>query len=56
MSNGLALPADVWDSLPPEVRALIEALRADVGELQLQLRTLQQRVQDLQARLNADSH
>jgi transposase len=55
MSAGPPLPADVWIRLPPEARALVEALRADVGELQGQVRALRQQVEELQARLNQNS-
>lgn len=55
MSNGLPLPADVWDSLPPEARALIQALRAEVVGLQAQLLALQQQVRELQGRLGQNS-
>jgi hypothetical protein len=33
MSTRPLLPADLWDSLPPEARALILALRAEAAEL-----------------------
>ncbi len=55
MRTGLPLPVDLWDGLPPEARALILALRAEVTELQAQARALQQQVQELQNRLNQDS-
>src|SRR5262249_2271803 len=48
MSGGPLLPADVWDRLPPEARALIQALRAEV-------QALQQQVRDLRERLNENS-
>ncbi len=55
MSARLPLPASVWDRLPPEARALIEALRAEVGELQDQVRVLRQQVQELQGQLSQNS-
>jgi transposase len=55
MRAGLPLPADLWDSLPPEARGLILALRAEVAELQAKVQALQHQVQDLQARLNQNS-
>src|SRR6516162_4854528 len=48
MSAGPPLPAEVWDRLPPEARALIQALRAEV-------QALQQQVRDLSERLNENS-
>jgi hypothetical protein len=33
MSAGPPLPADLWDSLPREARALIQALQADTAAL-----------------------
>jgi transposase len=55
MNIGPPLPADLWDSLPPEARALILALRAEVAELRATVQALQQQVQGLQARLNQNS-
>ena len=51
MSAGPPLPGDVWNSLPPEARALILALRAEAAELRAKVRTLQQQVHQLQDRL-----
>jgi transposase len=48
MSAGPPLPADLWNSLPPEARALILALRAEVAQLRA-------KVQELQDRLNQNS-
>jgi len=48
MSVAPPLPADLWDSLPPEARTLIMALRAEVNELRRQ-------VHELQGRLNQNS-
>ena len=45
MSARPPLPANLWDRLPPQARALILALRDRV-------RALEQQVQDLQERLN----
>ena len=55
MSAGLPLPADLWDSLPPEARALILALRAEAAELRAKVQALQQQVDELQDRLNQNS-
>jgi transposase len=55
MSARPPLPADLWDSLPPEARALILALRAEAAELRAKVRALQQQVQELQDRLNHNS-
>jgi transposase len=55
MSARPPLPADLWDSLPAEARALILALRTQVGELQTKLLCLQQQVQTLQDQLNQNS-
>src|SRR6516165_10439518 len=54
MSTGPPLPADLWDRLPPEARALILALRAEVGELQAKVRE-QQDIEELRQRLNQNS-
>jgi hypothetical protein len=48
MIAGPPLPPDLWDCLPPEARALIQALRAEV-------QALQQQVRDLRERLNENS-
>jgi transposase len=55
MSAGPPLPADLWDRLPPEARALILALRAEATELRAKVRALQQQVNELQDRLNQNS-
>jgi transposase len=55
MSAGPPLPADLWDNLPAEARALILALRTEVAELQVRVVALQQQVQELQERLNQNS-
>jgi transposase len=55
MSAGLPLPAVLWDSLPPEARALILAPRAEAAELRAKVRVLQQQVHDLHGRLNQNS-
>jgi transposase len=55
MSARPPLPADLWDSLPSEVRALILAQRAEVAELQAKVRALQQQIHELYDRLNQNS-
>jgi transposase len=55
MNAGPPLPADVWDRLPPEARALILALRAEVAALQAQVLALQQQAQELRGQLNQNS-
>jgi len=55
MSAGLPLPADLWDCLPPEARALIQALREEAAKLRAKVRALQQQVHELQERLNQNS-
>jgi transposase len=49
MMSPAPLPQSVWDTLPVEVRALIEAMR-------LQIDTLQAEVHSLKAQLNSNSH
>jgi transposase len=48
MSEPVPLPADVWQSLPPQAQAFIRALQGQVQQLQ-------QRVADLEARLGQNS-
>jgi transposase len=55
MSAGPPLPAEVWDSLPPEARALILALQAEAAELRAKVQEPQRQVQDLHQRLNQNS-
>src|SRR5262245_34480130 len=55
MSAGPPLPADLWDSLPLQARALILGLQAEAAELRAKVRMLQQQVHDLQERLNQNS-
>src|SRR5687768_15871173 len=55
MSADPPLPAGLWDSLPPEARALILAQRAEVAGLRARVQALQQQVQELLDRLNQDS-
>src|SRR4051794_32309353 len=55
MSAGPPVPAELWDRLPPEARALILALRAETAELRAKVRALQQQLQDLQGRLSKNS-
>src|SRR4051794_10503153 len=44
MDAGPPLPADLWDRLPTEARALIQALRAEVAALRQQITDLQERL------------
>ena len=55
MSARPPLPADPWDRLAPEARALILALRAGVAELRASVREQQGQVQELQERPNQNS-
>ncbi len=55
MSAGPLLPADLWDSLPPEASALILALRAEVAELRTKVREQQEQLRELQERLGQNS-
>src|SRR5215467_6849120 len=55
MSTGPRLPADLWDRLPSEARALILALRTEVAQLRAQVREQQELIQGLQERLNQNS-
>jgi transposase len=55
MSVGPPLPADLWNSLPAEARALILALRTEAAELRAEVQELQRQVQDLHERLNQNS-
>lgn len=55
MNTGPPLPADLWDRLPPEARALILALRAEVADLRAEVREQQELIQGLQERLNQNS-
>jgi transposase len=55
MSTRPPLPADLWDRLPPEARALIMALRAEVADLRAKVQQQQEQIQELQERLNRNS-
>ena len=55
MSARPPLPAHLWDRLPPEARALILALRAEVAELRARVREQQGQIQELQERLNQNA-
>src|SRR4051812_32612580 len=55
MSTGAPLPADLWDSLPPEAQAMILALQAEVAELQAKIPRLQHRVEEQQSQVNRDT-
>ena len=47
MSAGPLLSVDLWDSQPPEARALILALRAEAAELRAKVQALEQQIQGL---------
>ena len=55
MSARPPLPANLWNRLPPETRALILALRAEVAELRARVREQQGQIQELQERLNQNA-
>ena len=55
MSAGPPLPANLWESLPPQAQALILGLQAEAAELRAKVCALQQQVADLQERLNQNS-
>jgi transposase len=55
MSAGPPLPAELWNRLPPEARALILALRAEVARLRDTVREQQHQIQALQEHLNQNS-
>src|SRR5947209_8652751 len=55
MSAGPPLPAELWNRLPPEARALILALRAEVAGLRDTVREQQHQIQALQEQLNQNS-
>ena len=55
MSTGPLLPAPLWNNLPPEARAAILTLQAEVAELQNKVQALQLQVQDLRGQLNENS-
>ncbi len=55
MSDRPPLPADLWGNLPPEARALILTLRAEVAELGAKVREQQQQIAELLERLNQNS-
>jgi hypothetical protein len=52
MSVGALLPADLWDRLPPEARAVVLALRADVAELKAKVRDQERQIKELHERPN----
>jgi hypothetical protein len=54
MSTGPPLPADLWDRLPPEARALILALRAEVAQLRAQVREQQELIKRRTTNRGAD--
>jgi transposase len=55
MSARPPLPADLWDRLPPEARAVILALRAEVADLRAKVQQQQEQIQELRERLNQNS-
>src|SRR5256884_2708539 len=56
MDTPLTLPQELWDRLPPEVRAYIETLEGQVKTLTSMVHTLQEQVRTLQEQLNQTSH
>src|SRR6266704_3155118 len=55
MDTPLTLPQELWDRLPPEVRAYIETLKGQVKTLTSMVHTLQKQVRTLQEQLNQTS-
>src|SRR3989449_5425322 len=55
MDTPLTLPQEIWDRLPPEVRAYIETLKGPVKTLTSMVHTLQEQVRTLQEQLNQTS-
>src|SRR6266571_790698 len=55
MDTPLTLPQELWDRLPPEVRAYIETLKGQVKTLTSMVHTLQAQVRTLQEQLNQTS-
>src|SRR2546426_1749089 len=55
MDIPLTLPQELWDRLPPEVRAYIETLKGQVKTLTSMVHTLQEQVRTLQEQLNQTS-
>src|SRR6059036_29906 len=55
MDTPLTLPQELWDRLPPEVRAYIETLKVQVKTLTSMVHTLQEQVRTLQEQLNQTS-
>src|SRR2546421_8058584 len=55
MDTPLTLPQELWDRLPPEVRAYIETLKGQVKTLTSMVHTLQEQVRTLQEQLNQTS-
>src|SRR2546421_9234600 len=55
MDTPLTLPQELWDRLPPEVRAYIETLKGQVKTLTSMVHTLQEQVRTLQDQLNQTS-
>jgi transposase len=49
------LPQELWDRIPPEVRAYIETLKGQVKTLTSMVHTLQEQVRTLQEQLNHTS-
>src|SRR6266567_6535287 len=55
MDTPLTLPQELWDRIPPEVRAYIETLKGQVKTLTSMVHTLQKQVRTLQEQLNQTS-
>src|SRR5215831_2564520 len=55
MDTPPTLPQELWDRIPPEVRAYIETLKGQVKTLTSMVHTLQEQVRTLQEQLNQTS-
>ena len=55
MDTPPTLPQELWDRIPPEVRAYIERLKGQVKTLTSMVHTLQEQVRTLQEQLNQTS-
>ena len=55
MTSNPPLPSDVWDALPVEARALIQAMRLQIQVMQLHIVSLQEQVRSLRERFDSNS-